>query len=414
MSQPIKVMISAYACEPGKGSEPEVGWRVATEMARCCEVCVVTRSNNRAGIQAGLAIHQGPKPLVIYYDLPYWCIWLKRHGLPVAAYYWLWQLGVRRSVRNQSLTYDLIHHVTFNGLQLPGCWSNEASPVVLGPLGGGMVCPTGYLRLFGSARVGEMTRGFIVRRLHWLPWWRKLLSDATVVLAANQETASLIQPLRSEPVPVMLETSVARDAVVGSPAAKTSGPKLRFLWLGNLIPRKAAILGVEAMAQVTAVRDDIELVIAGAGPEEAALRKRVSELKMNQRVFFLGKIPKEKVNALLDNADAFLFTSVRDTSGNVVLEAMSRSLPVIAINHQGIREICDESTAILVEPGTIGETVEAIARAILRLSDDDKLRQQLGSSAQQRILDRFTWDSYRKQMHGHYQDALRKKSISLP
>jgi glycosyltransferase involved in cell wall biosynthesis len=93
---------------------------------------------------------------------------------------------------------------------------------------------------------------------------------------------------------------------------------------------------------------------------------------------------------------------------------MSRSLPVIAINHQGIREICDESTAILVEPGTIGETVEAIARAILRLSDDDKLRQQLGSSAQQRILDRFTWDSYRKQMHGHYQDALRKKSISLP
>jgi glycosyltransferase involved in cell wall biosynthesis len=402
-----RVLISAYACEPGKGSEPEVGWRVSTEMAKCCEVRVVTRSNNRILIEAGLAGYNGPHPEVVYYDLPAWCRWLKRRGLGVAGYYLFWQIGVRRMVRRQARWHDLIHHVTFNGLQLPGCWRHETTPVVLGPLGGGMTCPKGYLPLFGAKERGEALRGFLVKHLHWLPWWRGILADAAVVLAANQESAELIRPLRSGPVPIMLETAISRDAVVVPSIAKPANGPLRLLWLGNLIPRKAAVLAIEAMAKAVTVNQDLELVIAGSGPEEETLRARVGALNLGGRIQFIGKVPKAEVNSLMDQADAFLFTSVRDTSGNVVLEAMSRGLPVIAIRHQGVREICDDTSALLVEPASIDATIDGLAQAILRLRESPALRQRLGAAALQRVRDHFTWDCFRERMLNVYYEALK-------
>ena len=68
----LKVLMSAYACEPGRGSEPEVGWQWAFQMARFHEVTVVTRANNRAVIDRALADYPGAKPEFIYYDLPAW------------------------------------------------------------------------------------------------------------------------------------------------------------------------------------------------------------------------------------------------------------------------------------------------------------------------------------------------------
>jgi glycosyltransferase involved in cell wall biosynthesis len=410
MKESLTVLMSAYACEPGKGSEPEVGWRVATTMAACCRVRVVTRTNNRATIEAGLADIAGPRPEFLYYDLPAWCRWLKKRGLGVAWYYLLWQIGVRGFVRRHLDGVDLIHHVTFNGVQLPGCWHRERVPVVLGPLGGGMICPPDYLPLFGRGRFGEAVRGFMVKRLHWLAGWRAILSDAAVVLAANRESADLIQPLRRDPVPVMLETAVAREAIAASPPLRSGGAPLRLLWLGNLIPRKAAILAVEAMARALQARDDLRLVIAGAGPEEQRLRERVDQLGVGASITFAGRVPKAEVKALMDGSDAFLFTSVRDTSGNVVLEAMSRGLPVVVLDHQGMREICDESSALRVEPGPLEATIEGLARAILELAGNDALRQRLGDAARQRVAEVLTWDRFRERMLDFYRLALRDRS----
>ena len=50
MSQRLNVLLSAYACEPGQGSEPEVGWQWALNLAKFHEVTVITRANNREGL----------------------------------------------------------------------------------------------------------------------------------------------------------------------------------------------------------------------------------------------------------------------------------------------------------------------------------------------------------------------------
>ena len=74
-----KIFISAYACEPYKGSEPGIGWNVVNQLSRYFEVHVLTRANNREVIEAFYqANSQEVKPVFHYYDLPkYLSFWKK-------------------------------------------------------------------------------------------------------------------------------------------------------------------------------------------------------------------------------------------------------------------------------------------------------------------------------------------------
>lgn len=402
----MNALLSVYACEPGKGSEPEVGWRVATGMASHCKVRAITRANNREAIEAGLAEMEGAtKPKFLYYDLPAPLLKLKKRFLGTSGYYILWQIAARWHFRKELESADLIHHVTFNGVQFPGLWINTGKPVVLGPLGGGMTCPTSLLPLFGKHEAKEKRRSLLIRSLRFLPWWRETVEGAASVIAANRETADLLQPHRSETVPVLLETAICPQVITASPRPTRNAAELKILWLGQMIPRKAPILALQAFATALESEPGLRLTIAGSGPEEERVRAEARRLGIADRVEIPGRVPKERVNALMDEADAFLFTSIRDTSGNVVLEAMSRGVPVITLYHQGIREICDPGSSLLVEPSGISETTAALAEAMIRLKREDGLTQRLGTAGKQRVASTFTWPKYCERMMEFYQDT---------
>lgn len=401
----LRVLMSAYACEPGKGSEPEVGWKVAITMAKLHDVQVITRANNRPLIEKEVSKLESPLPEFLYYDLPKPFLLLKRRFKAVALYYFLWQIAVRWVFRKELRKVDLVHHVTFNGLQMPGFWIVTDTPVVLGPLGGGMTCPAGLLPLLGVNQKVEERRTQMIRRLSWLPWWRLVMSNARVVLAANQETAETIEGEIQTRVSVMLETAVDRDVLIGNEGGEERLPRFTFLWLGGLIPRKAANLGILGLKEAIRNGADVELWIAGNGSEEERLKKLVSDEDLNDRVQFLGRIDKAEVNALMDRADAFLFTSVRDTSGNVVLEAMSRGLPVLALCHQGVQVMCDAESAYLVQPGRVEETIREIGVGMQKFQEDPALATRLCESGRKKVARELTWDCYAVEMDTWYQKA---------
>src|SRR5690242_902370 len=96
-----RVLLSAFACEPYKGSEPEVGWQWALQMARFHDVTVLTQSKNRPAIEAALKSRGAghPEPQFIYFDLPRWLQGLRKLGLGLRIYYVLWQKWARAEVR---------------------------------------------------------------------------------------------------------------------------------------------------------------------------------------------------------------------------------------------------------------------------------------------------------------------------
>ena len=127
---------------------------------------------------------------------------------------------------------------------------------------------------------------------------------------------------------------------------------------------------------------DLELCIAGNGSEDARLKNIVCELDLESRVRFLGWIEKAEVNSLMEQVNAFLFTSVRDTSGNVVLEALSRGLPVLALNNQGVLEMCDDEGVCLIQPEGIDDTIQAMAEGMKRLQKYSEYSKRIGEVGQ--------------------------------
>src|ERR1700680_3319916 len=89
----MKILVSAYACEPGKGSEPGVGWNWVMQVARFHEVWVITRANNRQAIEAAGATQPGQQVHWVYVALPRWARLWKRGPRGVHLYYYLWQVG---------------------------------------------------------------------------------------------------------------------------------------------------------------------------------------------------------------------------------------------------------------------------------------------------------------------------------
>lgn len=405
-SRRLSVLMSAYACEPGKGSEPEVGWKVATTMAKLHNVKVITRANNRSLIEKEISNLEGPAPEFFYYDLPKPFLLLKKRFKAVSLYYVLWQFAIRWVFRKELGEVDLVHHVTFNGLQMPGFWIATDTPVVLGPLGGGMTCPDSLLPLLGENQKAEKRRTKVIENLPWLPWWRLAMSNARVILAANQETVETIEGEIQASVSVMLETAVEREVVMENERGEDRLPRFTFLWLGSLIPRKAANIGILALKEAIENSADVELWIAGNGSEEENLKNLVRDKGLSERVRFLGRIEKAKVNALMDRVDAFLFTSVRDTSGNVVLEAMSRGLPVLALCHQGVREMCDAESAYLVPPGSVEETIREIGVGMQKLQEDPVFAKRLSENGKKKISSEMTWDHYAEKMDASYFESV--------
>jgi len=410
MAKRLKILMSAYACEPGKGSEPGVGWNWALQMARYHDVTVITRSNNRPTLEQGLAGLPGPHPQFWYYDLPERMLQWKRRGLAISAYYIFWQMGVRWRFRHRLSEFDLIHHITFNSYRWPGFWCFTGRPTVLGPLGGGQVCPWRFLPLFGRRWLPEMVRNINV--------WASFLNfrhylvyhGAHQILVANEDTARRIPWLYRSKIRYMLETGYTLQRPPPPRGARKTAH--RFLWVGGLEKRKAAGLALRALRHGRAENQQLELTFVGTGPEAGRLRRQAACLGVASAVHWLGRRSHEEVQRLLEEHDALIFTSLRDTSGNVVLEAMAAGLPVIVLSHQGVAEMTTEETALRVPPTTLAQTARALGAAMVRLAASPELCHQLGAAGLRRLQTLYLWEQKGAEMNCIYCRTVSQRGVS--
>ncbi len=401
----LRVLLSAYACEPGKGSEPEVGWRTALGMAQRHQVTVLTRTNNRGAIEQGLAgLDQASHPDFLYYDLPPWLVRLKRHGLPLALYYYLWQVGAAAFVRPRLAEFDLVHHVTFNSLVLPGCWWSFRPPVVLGPLGGGQTVPWAFLPSLRGGAWAELFRGFVLAVNRWAPPTRRSFRRAARLLVVNEETEVRIPRAFRCKLRRMLETAIDPRLVAGSSPSEPAGG-LKFLWVGRWIGWKGPELALRAFAFAAPGIPGAKLVFAGSGPLGSRLRDLAGRLGIADRVILHGRVAPEAMGVFMSDHHVFLFTSLHDTSGNVLLEAMARGLPCVVLHHHGAAVISTPQTARQIRVTSPSRTVADLAEAMQQLADSPDERRRLGEAGRRRIQQAFLWPRHFAALDQIYQET---------
>ncbi len=390
----LKVLLSAYACEPNRGSEPGVGWEWATRLPAWHDVTVITRANNEPSISAELARRGSlPAPSFIYLDLPPFFTRLKKCGaLPVSLYYLLWQLFARSAVKAQLGRFDLVHHVTFNGFRFPGAWWKCPARVLLGPLGGGSIARSDYRSCFGHRWWTEKLRELSVRLWRLNPWTWASLRQADAVIVVGEELRERLSKF-GIPCMEMLETALPLDLEDDLPAVNIQS-KRHFIWVGSIEPRKAWQIALEAYA--LALKRGLtghRLRVVGCGPQERSAVRKARNLGIGDKVDFVGVVPRSEVWKLVAEARALLFTSIRDSSGNVVLEAMGLRCPVICFKHQGAAMMTDEQCAIRICPGSWHDSVAGFAAAMLQLASDDSMAQDMGFKGRLRALEHFSWDA---------------------
>lgn len=405
---PLRLLLSAYACEPGRGSEPGVGWRWALEMARLGHrVWVLTRANNRAVIAAA-----GPLPpnlRFLYCDLPRWAGWWKRGGRGVHLYYLLWQwraLAVARQA-HRSLRFDAVQHLTFGVTRQPSFLGRLGIPLILGPLGGGERVPRALRRHYSlRGRLTDAVRDLANGVARFDPNVRAMLSRARIILVKTPETLAWLPAAARDRAGCMLEIGIdLPDAGAGGGAAPRPGPPpagldapaprpLRLLYVGRFLALKGIGLALPALGRLANSGVDWSLTLIGQGPEEARWRALAARLGIAARLDWRPWQPQAALAASYAGHDALLFPSLRDSSGNVVLEALAHGLPVVCLGLGGPACLVDAHCGRVVPVSGRGETevIDGLAGALHGLAREPGLLAQLGAGARRRAA-RYTWAS---------------------
>jgi glycosyltransferase involved in cell wall biosynthesis len=185
---------------------------------------------------------------------------------------------------------------------------------------------------------------------------------------------------RTQYLPNFVEDFAAEEPASREAIGIPEGAKL-MLGLGRL----HAVKGFDTLIHAAALLPDVYCVIAGEGPERAALTKLINDLKLGARVKLLGW--RDDSGALLKAADIFVSSSRHEPLGNMVLEAFSAQTPVLAAKAEGPVEIIRHGEDGILVP--INDPA-ALADAAKTMLDDTRLRVKLALSARQRFVDEFS------------------------
>jgi glycosyltransferase involved in cell wall biosynthesis len=410
----MKVLVSAYACNPSGSPELHpgedlTGWRLVHQIARFHEVWVITHAYNERAIgraaseaEAGVHFHflRLPRPLGLLYKVQF--------GQRV--YYYLWQIAAWRAARrlHRQVRFDLAHHVTFGndwiasyiGALLP-------VPYIQGPVGGGQRTPKTLLREYTLiGRLSERGRNAAqwVGRLD--PVRRLAMRKARAILVCNRETMERVPRSRRGKTVLFPVNGVAReDLAVAGEAAPDDG-KFRVFMAGRFHRLKGFAIALRAFAAFARGFPAAEMTVVGSGPEEENLRRIIDQAGLGSRVALKPWMERGALIKAMRSSDVFLFPSFRDGGGAVVVEAMASSIPVVCLDSGGPGFHVQPGWGFRIPPARPEEVEENLARALSVLAGDRELRLAMGRAARERAEDYYLWDRHGDRLLETYRRAL--------
>ncbi len=151
-----------------------------------------------------------------------------------------------------------------------------------------------------------------------------------------------------------------------------------LLYVGRLGAEKNLPFLLDLTRDLMKINPRIHLLLVGGGPDEKEFREMVNEWDLEQRIIFTGIVSPRKVIDYYLGADVFVFPSVTETQGLVILEAMAAGLPVVAMNREGPATVINSGEdGILVQPNKT-----SFKQGLLKILENPQVREEMGGKAQ--------------------------------
>lgn len=149
----------------------------------------------------------------------------------------------------------------------------------------------------------------------------------------------------------------------------------------------------------------IKVYIYGEGDQKEDLQNLIKALRLEKKVFLKGSIPNNQVPRALEEMDIFCITSLNESFGVAVVEAMALELPVVATDTEGFKEVLQPNvTGYIVEKNNIDEIANALEVLIL----NEHLRNSMGEKGRERVLKLYNWEKNVDSMIDLYTEVNKK------
>jgi len=407
----MNLLLSAFDCEPYRGSEYGVGWHWALELARLgIETWVLTRAIHRDPIEAGLKdLPDLPNLHFLYYDLPRWTRWWKGGPRGIYLYNLFWQWGAYRKARriHAQKPFDRVQHITFGGIRAPSFMGFLGIPFIFGPVGGGEVAPWRLRRGYGlRGWLRDALRSLSNFAIRFDPFMRQTFKTAEVIYIKTSQSLKVIPRQFRDKVRSRLEIGVYPPSpeILGIDSRdRSNADSFQVLYVGRFLYWKGMHLGFRAFGHLAARCPETSLTMVGAGSDEARWRKIAETLGCAARITWIPWVTRQTLSSIYAEHDVLLFPSLHDSSGNVVLEALAHGLPLVCLDLGGPAMIADERCARIVSTKGRGEAEvsQALAEALSELANDVDLRRTLSEGARKRAAE-LTWANQVRSVYAEF------------
>lgn len=418
----LKILMSAYACEPGAGSEYGVGWMVPTTMARKYpedQIFVLTRSRCKEKIEKALANDSSLANIhFLYYDIPSWMFYKNemQSNWGEQINYLLWQWLVRKFVRKMNKIYhfDIFHHLTFNQYRTPspGFWLDI--PFVMGPIGGAeCIAPAFWEDLEPNTvkKEGIRQKGNDLKIFKWFNTRKK---NNKVILCSCKENLNRLKPYgnksRLELMPAIafdkkdfadISQNETQDTFEMIYAGKA------WDWKGIHIFLKAAKVALmDKLSAKSQQKWSIKLIGIRFEEEQKKVMGWVDELGLQNYVTLIPFIQRSELLKMLANCSLSVYPAFRDSGSMSVLEACALGCPSICFNAGGQDVFSDEILLKVDVADSYSETMNRFSEKLFWAYEHPQELKETGRKAKAWIEEMLTWDRRVEDFHDIYKTLV--------
>ena len=408
----LKIFVSAYACEPGMGSEIGVGWHWVLEMSKYFELWVLTRESNRHTIEPWINKHPEYNHIHwLYFDLPQWTRWWKKGLRGVRTYYNIWQYATNHIVRKtmQENHIQIFHHLTYGNALWKVSKYGQKQFFVWGPIGGLETIPKEFSCHYDwKSRLIETIRRLTVRISPYNRGLKYRCKHADLILCKTDITRNAL-PLPDREKTVLF-TDVATELLPTAQETKNNATPsaTEFICIGRLDAWRGFDLAIEALAEASTINENIHLTIVGDGSDKKRLFSLIHRFGLQEKVKMAGKVSREEYLRLMDEADVVVNASLKEGAVTVSFDAMSMGKPLICLDTTGYTRHFSNKYAHVIPCHKRKDVIACIKDSMLQLTDSE-LRRRMGQEALS-AAQKLSWEQHGKDIRDAILTAYQKRT----
>ncbi len=386
----MNILYIAYSCNPFAGSEDKIGWCVPYESSKTNKVYVITKEEQREPVEKYLQSHPLKNIKFYYVDIPNFYKKIFK-GFMYSGRLNVWNRRVlplaKKICADQKI--DIIHQITPIEFRAIGDYGKIANiKFVCGPLGGGESLPNGLKNYAKGHEIIEVVRSGINR------WYRfKLritgkLNRCDYIMFANKETRDFLG--LDENFPLVTEIAADEISIEKRTISNDINDERVFLFAGRMVYRKGLELLFDAIMEIP---DEWKYIvkIVGDGSDFLHLKHRCeSNSLLSAHVQFMGAVQYSEMQREYELSDVLIMPSIRETTGTVLIEAMSQGMPVITINKFGGAILVDENTGWLYNGENRKSYIDGLKNAMVACIENPKEVERRGQNAREKVKG-YTW-----------------------